>query len=77
MSTEQAKSVTNKKTQKKDDESHVINNAVIVTQQLTQKILVVFDEMPRRYSQLIDPVVAKLTQCPIANVTLEKEEPKE
>lgn len=61
-------------TTKKVVEPRVIKNALIVDQQLAQRIMAIFDEMPRRYSGLIDPVQAEFARCPIADVTLNDKE---
>ena len=64
-------------TKEKAEKPRTIKGALIVEQSLAQRIVAIFDEMPRRYSSIIDPVHAAFTQCPVADVTLNSEPEKE
>ena len=66
-----------KSTEKKTSTAKEIKGAVILTPELAKRVMAIFDEMPRRYSNLIDPVAVELMQCPQADVSLKEPEKEE
>lgn len=68
---------TMKPEQKSEKAPEIIKGALVLRPETVRKILGIFDEMPRRYSTMIDPVINEMMGSPIADITVtEKEEKK-